>query len=65
MASIINRNGRYSVVYYYKDNLGNRKQQWEAQGSLASAKLRKNEIEGMIRNKQKNHSGKINSANLS
>lgn len=51
MASIVNRNGRYSVVYYYKDNSGNRKQLWVTQDCLALAKLRKIEIEGMIRNK--------------
>lgn len=53
MASIVNRNGRYSVVYYYKDSSGKRKQQWETQESLSSAKLRKGEIEDLLRNKQK------------
>lgn len=50
MASIVNRNGRYSVVYYCKDIHGKRKQQWETQESLSLAKARKNEIEGQQRN---------------
>lgn len=50
MASIVNRNGRYSVVYYFKDIHGKRKQQWETHENLSLAKARKNEIERQQRN---------------
>jgi len=45
MASIVNRNGRYSVVYTYVNREGKRKQKWEACDSKEEAERRKKEIE--------------------
>lgn len=45
MASIIERKGRYCVVYSYKDKHGNRKQKWETYKTMSEAKKRRKEIE--------------------
>ena len=45
MASIVERNGKYKVVYNYTDERGKKKQKWETCQSLAEAKRRKTEIE--------------------
>lgn len=45
MASIKERNGRYCLIYYYKDREGKRKQKWESYPTLAEAKKRKIEVE--------------------
>lgn len=46
MASIVQRNNRYNVVYLYDDEVtGKRKQKWESFKTLADAKRRKAEIE--------------------
>jgi len=41
MASIIKRNSSYSVVYYYNDTIGIKKQKWETYKALEDAQ-RKN-----------------------
>ena len=46
MASIVQRNNRYNVVYLYDDEVtGKRKQKWESFKTMADAKRRKAEIE--------------------
>lgn len=45
MATIIKRKKKYSVVYYYEDETGEKKQKWETYNTNAEAKRRKNEIE--------------------
>ena len=46
MASIVQRNNRYNVVYLYDDeSTGKRKQKWESFKTMADAKRRKAEIE--------------------
>ena len=42
MASIVQRNNRYNVVYLYDDEAtGTRKQKWESFKTMADAKRRK------------------------
>ena len=46
MASIVQRNNRYNVVYLYDDEAtGKRKQKWESFKTIADAKRRKAEVE--------------------
>lgn len=45
MASIIKRKNKYSVVYYYTNERGEKKQQWETRQSLKEAQRRKAEVE--------------------
>ena len=45
MASITKRNGRYCVVYYFKDAKGNKKQKWETFETISEAKKRKAVVE--------------------
>lgn len=45
MASIRQRNGKYNVIYSYRDESGKRKQKWETFATKAEAKKRKKEIE--------------------
>lgn len=45
MASIIERNNRFCVVYSYTDENGKRRQKWETYKTEAEAKKRKKEIE--------------------
>ena len=45
MASIIKRNSKYSVVYYYKNKKGVKKQKWETYDTEAQAQVRLKEIE--------------------
>lgn len=45
MASITKRKSKYSVVYTYYDEQGQKKQKWETWGTLKEAKKRKSEIE--------------------
>ena len=45
MASIIKRKSKYSVVYSYYDEKGEKKQKWETWGTMKDAKKRKAEIE--------------------
>lgn len=46
MASIVQRNNRYNVVYLYDDEAtGKRKQKWESFKTMADAKRRKTEVE--------------------
>lgn len=45
MASIVNRNGNFHVVYSYVDENGKKRQKWESCKSEADAKRRKKEIE--------------------
>lgn len=45
MASIIKRKKKYSVVYYYEDEKGEKKQKWETYNTHAEAKKRKIEVE--------------------
>lgn len=45
MATILKRKSKYSVVYYYEDGSGGKKQKWETWGSLKDAQKRKAEIE--------------------
>ena len=50
MASIIKRKSKYSVVYYYFDEEGVKRQKWETCQDYAEAKRRKSEIENQINN---------------
>lgn len=50
MASIIKRKTKYSVVYYYLDEKGEKRQKWETCQDYAEAKRRKAEIENQINN---------------
>ncbi len=45
MASIVKRGRKYSVVYYYKDIDGTRKQKQETCENYSQAKIRKSQIE--------------------
>lgn len=45
MASIVKRRNRYSVVYTYTDELGEKKQKWETFNTNAEAKKRKLQVE--------------------
>ena len=45
MASIVKRKSKYSVVYSYYDEQGEKKQKWETWGTMKEAKKRKAEIE--------------------
>lgn len=45
MASIIKRKNKYSVVYYYEDKGGEKRQKWETWGTYNEAQKRKAEIE--------------------
>ena len=45
MASIVKRKKKYSVVYTYTDENGNKRQKWETFKTLAEANTRKIEIE--------------------
>ncbi len=45
MASIVKRKSKYSVVYTYTDDNGDKKQKWETFDSMAAAKKRKTQIE--------------------
>lgn len=45
MASIRKRNNKYSVIYTYKDELGEIHQKWETFDTQAQAKERKTQIE--------------------
>jgi integrase len=45
MASIVKRKRKYSVVYSYLDEAGEKKQKWESFGSHKEALKRKNEVE--------------------
>lgn len=38
MATIIKRKSKYSVVYYYEDERGEKKQKWETYQDYAEAK---------------------------
>ncbi len=50
MASIIKRKSKYSVVYYYLDEKGVKRQKWETCQDYAEAKRRKAEIENQLNN---------------
>lgn len=45
MASIVERNHKFCVVYYYKNSAGQRRQKWETFQTKAEARKRKKEIE--------------------
>ena len=45
MASIVKRKSKYSVVYTYYDENGEKRQKWETWGTMKEAKRRKAEIE--------------------
>ena len=45
MATILKRKKKYSVVYYYEDEKGEKKQKWETYNTHAEAKKRKIEVE--------------------
>jgi len=45
MATIIKRKSKYSVVYYYTDEKGEKRQKWESCKDYSEAKRRKSEIE--------------------
>lgn len=45
MASIIKRKNKYSVVYYYEDERGEKRQKWETCQDYLTAKKRRAEIE--------------------
>ena len=45
MASIVERNHKFKVVYYYKNDAGKRIQKWETYDTKAEARKRKKEIE--------------------
>ena len=45
MASIKKRRGKYSVVYYYIDENGQKRQKWETYLTEKEAKQRKAELE--------------------
>lgn len=49
MASIVKRNKKYCVVYYYKDTEGKRKQKWESYKTKEEAKARRAEVELKMR----------------
>lgn len=45
MASIVQRKSHYYVVYMYRNNKGENKQNWETYHTLVEAKRRKAEVE--------------------
>ena len=45
MASIVQRNGKFAVMYNYVDENGKRKQKWESFKTMAEAYKRKKEVE--------------------
>lgn len=45
MASIVKRKKKYSVVYTYTDENGNKRQKWETFETNAEAKKRKLQVE--------------------
>ena len=45
MASLVERNKRYYVVYSYEDEKGEKKQKWEGFTTRADAVRRKSEVE--------------------
>ena len=45
MATIIKRKKKYSVVYYYDDEKGVKRQKWETYNTYAEANKRKIEVE--------------------
>ena len=45
MASLVERNKRYYVVYTYEDEKGEKKQKWEGFTARADAVRRKSEVE--------------------
>ena len=45
MASIVQRNGKFAVMYNYVDETGKRKQKWESYKTMAEAYKRKKEVE--------------------
>lgn len=45
MASIVKRKKKYSVVYYYTDEAGNKRQKWETFETHAEAQKRKKRVE--------------------
>ena len=45
MASIVKRKNKYSVVYTYQDEKGEKRQKWETFATNAEAKKRKAEVE--------------------
>lgn len=45
MASIVERKGKYCVVYPFDTETGERKQKWETFKTLSEAKRRKAEVE--------------------
>lgn len=45
MASIVERKNKFTVVYYYENEKGERQQKWESFDTKAAAKKRKTEIE--------------------
>jgi len=45
MATILNRNNKYVVIYWYSDENGNRKQKWETFGTMEAALKRKSDVE--------------------
>ena len=45
MASIVERNHKFKVVYYYKNDAGKRIQKWETYDTKAEARKRKKEID--------------------
>lgn len=45
MASIVERNNKFSVVYYYDNEKGERKQKWETYDTRPEARRRKKEID--------------------
>jgi hypothetical protein len=48
MASIIKRKSKYSVIYYYIDSNGEKRQRWETYDSHKEALKRKAEVEYQI-----------------
>ena len=50
MASIVKRKSKYSVVYTYRDENGEKRQKWETWGTMKEAKRRKAEIEYKLEN---------------
>ena len=45
MASLIERNNRYYVVYTYENEAGEKKQKWETYRTKTDAQRRKSEVE--------------------
>ena len=45
MATIIQKNNRFCVVYSYYDETGKRKQKWETFKNMPDAKARQREVE--------------------